>query len=60
MRYADDTALIATVQKDIQKIVNTIKEESSWARHGCQKTKTMIISRNPEGKKKKLGWTIKH
>ena len=52
LRYADDTALVATDQKDLQKIVSKVKDESSKAGldMNVKKTKTMIISKKPEGK----------
>ena len=52
LRYADDTALIATDENDLQKIVDQVKEESSKAglEMNVKKTMTMVISKNPEGK----------
>ena len=52
MRYADDTALVATDKNDLQNIVNQVKEESSKAglEMNVKKTKTMVISKNPEEK----------
>ena len=52
LRYADDTALLATDQRDLQKIVSKVKEESSKAGldMNVKKTKTMIISKQPKGK----------
>ena len=53
LRYADDTALIANSEQKLQTIVDKVKEES--AKHGLdmnvKKTKTMLISKHPEGKK---------
>ena len=50
LRYADDTALIATDHNDLQEIVTKVKEESSKAGldMNVKKTKTMVISRKPE------------
>ena len=52
LRYADDTALVATDKNDLQNIVNQVKEESSKAglEMNVKKTKTMVISKNPEEK----------
>ena len=52
-RYADDTVLIANDQDKLQEIVTRVKEESSKVGldMNVKKTKTMIISREPEGKK---------
>ena len=53
LRYADDTALITENQENLQKVVTKVREESSKAglEMNVKKTKTMIISRKPEGKK---------
>ena len=53
LRYADDTALIANDQGKLQEIVTRVKEESSKVGldMNVKKTKTMFISRDPEGKK---------
>ena len=53
IRYADDTALLANNEKKLQDIVTVVKEESSkkGLDMNIKKTKTMIISRNPSGKK---------
>ena len=53
IRYADDTALLANDEKKLQDIVTVVKEESSkkGLDMNIKKTKTMIISRNPSGKK---------
>ena len=53
LRYADDTALVATSQNDLQEIVTKVKVESGRAGldMNVKKTKTMIISRDPERKK---------
>ena len=53
LRYADDTALIADSEKNLQEIVSCVKSESSkkGLDMNIKKTKTMIISRNPAGKK---------
>ena len=52
LRYADDTALIAKSETKLQEIVNCVKEKSSQAGldMNVNKTKTMMISRNPTGK----------
>ena len=52
LRYADDTALIAKSESKLQAIVNCVKERSSQAGldMNVNKTKTMMISRNPIGK----------
>ena len=50
IRYVDDTTLLANSKEDLQKIFNTVKEES--AKKGLEmnvsKTKTMVISKNKE------------
>ena len=53
LRYADDTVLIANDQDKLQGIVTRVKEENSKAGldMNVKKKKTMIISRDPEGKK---------
>ena len=53
IRYADDTALLADSEKNLQEIVTCVKSESSkkGLDMNTKKTKTMIISRNPAGKK---------
>ena len=53
LRYADDTALITENQENLQRVVTKVREESSKAglEMNVKKTKTMIISRKPEGKK---------
>ena len=53
IRYADDTALLADSEKNLQEIVSCVKNESSkkGLDMNIKKTKTMIISRNPTGKK---------
>ena len=53
IRYADDTALLADSEEKLQNIVTCVKTESSRAGldMNTKKTKTMIISRNPAGKK---------
>ena len=53
IRYADDTALLADSEEKLQTIVTCVKTESSRAGLdiNTKKTKTMIISRNPTGKK---------
>ena len=50
LRYADDTALIANDPKNLQDIVDKVKEESSKAGldMNVKKTKTMVISRHKE------------
>ena len=60
LRYAEDTALIARYQNNLQEIVNKVKEESSKAglNMNVKKTKIMIISRKPEGKKLTLRLAI--
>ena len=53
LRYADDTALIASNADDLQKIVTQVKSASSKAGldMNVKKTKTMLLSKHPEGKK---------
>ena len=53
LRYADDTALITDNEENLQNIVTKVKEESGKAglQMNVKKTKTMLISRKPEGKK---------
>ena len=53
LRYADDTALIANYRDKLQEIITRVKEESSKAGldMNVKKTKTMIFSRDPVGKK---------
>ena len=50
LRYADDTALIATDHNDLQEIATKVKEESSKAGldMNVKKTKTMVIFRKSE------------
>ena len=50
LRYADDTALVANDPKNLQDIVDKVKEESSKAGldMNVKKTKTMVISRHKE------------
>ena len=52
LRYADDTALIADDIKNLQNVVDKVKEVSSKAglEMNVKKTKTMISSRKPEDK----------
>ena len=52
LRYADDTALIADDIKNLQNVVDKVKEVSSRAglEMNVKKTKTMISSRKPEDK----------
>ena len=56
IRYADDTALIADSEENLQEIVSHVKTESSkkGLDMNIKKTKVMIISRNPTGKKIKI------
>ena len=51
IRYADDTALLASTNEDLQKIVDKVKKESDQQalNMNVSKTKTMVISRE-EGK----------
>ena len=53
LRYADDTALIASNADDLQKIVTQVKSASSKAGldMNVKKTKTMLLSKHSEGKK---------
>ena len=53
LRYADDTALMANKQDKLQKVVTKVEEESSKAGldMNVKKTKTMVHSKEPEGKK---------
>ena len=53
IRYADDTALIADSEENLQEIVSHVKKESSnkGLDMNIKKTKVMMISRNPTGKK---------
>ena len=53
IRYADDTALLAENEKNLQNIVDMVKLESSkkGLDMNIKKTKNMIISRNSSGKK---------
>jgi hypothetical protein len=50
LRYADDTALIAGSEEDLQTLVDTIKEESN--KYGLninkKKTQTMVITKKTE------------
>ena len=50
LRYADDTAILAREQNDLQEIVNKINEENSKAGldMNVKKTKPMIILRKAE------------
>ena len=52
LRYADDTALITDSEENLQDVVTKVREESSRAGldMNVKKTKTMIISRKPQGK----------
>ena len=53
LRFADDTALIANDEKNLQQIVTKVRDATSKAGldMNVKKTKTMIISKDPEGKK---------
>ena len=50
IRYADDTALLASTNEDLQKIVDKVKKESDQQalNMDVSKTKTMVISREAE------------
>ena len=50
LRYADDTAILAREQNDLQEIVNKVNEENSKAGldMNVKKTKAMIILRKAE------------
>ena len=54
LRYVDDTALIASDEEKLQKLVDIVKECSSNAGldMNAKKTKTMIISKTPDSEKK--------
>ena len=54
IRYADDTALLANSNEDLQKIVDKVKKESDEKalNMNVSKTKTMVISRD-KGKKQR-------
>ena len=54
LRYVDDTALIASDEEKLQRLVDIVKECSSKAGldMNAKKTKTMIISKKPENEKK--------
>ena len=53
LRYADDTALIAESAEGLQLIVDVVKSESlkRGLKMNIKKTKTMVISRDPESPK---------
>ena len=53
LRYVDDTALIASDEEKLQKLVDVVKECSSQAGldMNSKKTKTMVISKHPERNK---------
>ena len=53
LRYADDTALIAESAQGLQLIVDVVKSESlkRGLKMNIKKTKTMVISRDPENPK---------
>ena len=53
LRYADDTALMANKPENLQKVVTKVKEVSSKGGldMNVKKTKTMVNSKEPEGKK---------
>ena len=55
IRYADDTALLASSNDDLQKLVDKVKKESDQQalNMNVSKTKTMVISRD-EGKTAKI------
>jgi len=50
LRYADDTVLIATTEKDLQDILNIIESESNKVGLGIniKKTETMVITKKKE------------
>ena len=52
IRYADDTALMANNQEQLQKVVSKVKDESSRAGldMNVKKTKAMVLSKEPAGK----------
>ena len=56
LRYADDTALIASNADDLQKIVTQVKSASSKAGldMNVKKTKTMLLSKIQKGRNLKL------
>ena len=53
LRYADDTASIAESAQGLQLIVDVVKSESlkRGLKMNIKKTKTMVISRDPENPK---------
>ena len=53
LRYADETALMANKPENLQKVVTKVKEVSSKGGldMNVKKTKTMINSKEPKGKK---------
>ena len=50
IRFADDTAFIANTEKDLQELVNKIKEESKLCGSSLNKKKTytMVLSKKKE------------
>ena len=50
LRYADDTALLAESEEELQKIVDEVKEngEKMGLKMNVKKTKTMLVSRDHE------------
>ena len=54
LRYVDDTALIASDEEKLQKLVDIVKECSSNAglEMNAKKTKTMVLSKQPDSDKK--------
>ncbi|GFO08462.1 retrovirus-related pol polyprotein from type-1 retrotransposable element r2 [Plakobranchus ocellatus] len=53
LRYADDTELIAENKEDLQKLLNTVEEESrkKGLELNSKKTEVMVISRKQESPK---------
>lgn len=50
LRYADDTILIASTEKDLQEVVDKVNNSSERAglSINISKTKLMVVSRNPD------------
>ena len=56
LRYADDIALVAISEKDLQHLLNTINEKSQAVGLGLntKKTVTMVISKKRETPKRNI------
>ena len=50
LRYADDTALLAESEEELQKVVDQVKKNSEkmGLKMNVKKTKTMLVSRDHE------------